>query len=155
MPVPTALRKLRKRLRSAGSRPAMGSFTKMSLGFASNAYAMPKRMMHAARVGAERLPWVIPEVGLVLDCEVMKQVVVRDFRINAKLLRQVAEDSANLILAGQNIEPVQMNGALFRLLEGCNGAISELFPAPLRPRRPNITLGMVRVRFFSARIPLG
>ena len=61
---PMALRRFRKRLRSAGSRPAVGSSTMMSLGLASRAWAMPKRcfmppekVLRAFLRASQRLVW--------------------------------------------------------------------------------------------------
>ena len=57
--------RFRKRLRSAGSRPAVGSSTMIRRGIGEQRLRDAEALLHAAGVGGERFLADIPEIGLL------------------------------------------------------------------------------------------
>ena len=141
---PMELRRLRKRLRSAGSRPAVGSSTMMSLGLASERLGDAEALLHAAGVGAEGFFARFPEIGLIEesvdhffafagvgdslhDGEVMKHVDGVHFRVHAEFLREVAEDLADGVFLLEDVEVVEPDFAFVGILERGDGAHERAF----------------------------
>ena len=113
--------RLWKRTRSSGSRPAVGSSTMTSFGLPSSACAMPKRWRmppenppsfclrtwwrltrcsSASTVSRARL-----RVDEALEArEVVEQLERRDLRIDAEVLRQVAQHRAHLRGLAQDVD---------------------------------------------------
>ena len=112
---PSSLRRFRKRTRSAGSSPAVGSSTMISVGLPRSATAMPKRW----RMPPEKLPSFFFLTSCRLVCcrsaatislrarravmpfehrEVVEQLLRRHVGIDAELLRQVAKRLAHFVL---------------------------------------------------------
>src|SRR6185437_10314618 len=94
--------RFKKRLRSAGSRPAVGSSTMMRRGLASSACAMPKRFLaHVPEVGLlqQRIDHRLALAGArdaLQDGEMREHVDRRHLRIHAEFLRQIAEHFAHV-----------------------------------------------------------
>jgi hypothetical protein len=63
-----------------------------------------------------------PEPDALHDGEMVEHVRGGDARIDAELLRQVAELAADRILIGDNVEAVEQDGACVGILQRGDGA---------------------------------
>ena len=131
---PSSLSRFRKRTRSAGSRPAVGSSTIISFGLPEQRHGDAEALPHAARVAAQLLLAHLPQVRLpeqrlddllarpalgdaLEQREVIEQVLRAHLRIDAELLRQVAERLAHLVLLLQHVDVAEADAAVVRLLQ--------------------------------------
>ena len=88
-------------------------------------------------------------------CEVIQQVDGGEFRVDAELLRQIAEDFADFGLLLEDIDAVERMAPESGSCRVATVRMRELLPAPFGPRRPNMLFPIVKETFFSARTPLG
>ncbi len=85
-------------------------------------------LLHAAGVGAERFLAGVPEIGLLEegvdhlgalglvgdafeDGEMVEHVERRHLGVDAELLREIAEDFADLVFLREDVETVEVDGA--------------------------------------------
>jgi hypothetical protein len=121
---PSSLNKLRKRTRSAGSSPAVGSSTINSAGSPKSATGVAAKLL-LADVPQVCLPeedlddfLARPPIGDALQHrEVIEQALRAHFRIHAKLLRQVTEGLADLVFLADDVDAAESNGPAVRLLQ--------------------------------------
>ena len=165
---PSSLNRLRNRTRSAGSSPAVGSSTIISCRIAQQRHGDAKALPHAAGVAAELLLADVPQVRLpeqrlddffarpaigdaLQHREVIEQALRAHFRIHAKLLRQVTERLADLVLLADDVDVAEGDGPAVRLLQrgehahqrGLAGAIgAEQAVHPRRNREGHVLQGM-------------
>jgi hypothetical protein len=129
-------------------------------------------LFHAAGVGAESFLARGPEIGLIEESidhlvalsligdsfhngEMLQHVEGGHLGINPELLGEITQYAADGGFVLEDVDAVEMDRAGVWILQGRNGAHEGGLTRTVRPRRPNISLPMVRERFLRALTPLG
>ena len=166
-PMPAS--RLRKRLRSSGSRPAVGSSTMISSGLPISAWAIPKRCRMPPEKPAidllrtaQRLVWLSRVSTTALrslagdaleDREVIEHRIGRDARIDAEILRQIAKRPAKAF--GRRARRYRRTDrARGRRCSVATVRISVDLPAPFGPQQPVQPARDPRQTSSSATVPL-
>ena len=125
---PISASRLLKRFRSSGSRPAVGSSTMMSRGLPISACAMPKRWRMPPEKPAtaflrtsHRFTWLqqrldrLPALRLARHAlqhrEVVEQLPRGDARVDAEILRQVAQGRAQPLRLADHVDVAEADRA--------------------------------------------
>ena len=131
---PMALSRLWKRTRSSGIEAGRGLVDDDEPRISQQRLRDAEALLHAAGKAAQRLVAMVPQVGLpqqrlhhlapllgILDAlqrsEVRQQALGRDLGIQSKLLRQIAEHLAHVVLLAQHVDAVHARGAAVGFLQ--------------------------------------
>ena len=145
-------------------------------GIAEQGLRDAEALLHAAGVGGERFLADVPEIGLLeqrfdhllaLACggdalhdgEVVEHVERGHLGIDAELLRQIAEDAADLVFLAEDVDAVEVDGAGVGVLQGGDGAHQRALAGAVGTEKTEHVVadgeGKVLERLDAVRIGLG